>query len=493
MSRFPLSGFIRSLILTTVFIVLTVAVSAHASLAAEAGRRPNIVLLFADDLGYGELGCQGNAEIPTPNIDSIAADGIRFTSGYVTAPFCSASRAGLLTGRYQTRFGYEFNPIGADNEDPDAGLPPSQKTIANHLHDAGYTTGLIGKWHLGGTAKYHPYRRGFDEFFGFMHEGHYFVPPPYDGVTTMLRRRALPTRESGRWASLDGRMIFSTHMGYDEPAYDANNPILRGSQPVVEHEYLTDALTREAVDFIDRNHDRPFFLYLAYNAVHSPLQGAESYMNKFSSIEDVHRRIFAAMLANMDDSVGSVLKSLEKNGLEEDTLVFFISDNGGPTRELTSSNAPLRGEKGSVYEGGIRVPFMARWPGKLKAGREYHEPVVSLDVFGTAAAIAEAPIPKNRPIDGVNLLPFLAASSDDSPHEELFWRVGTKAAIRAGNWKLLRNPGRRQKDADWKLYNLQDDISESSNIATAQPERVKQLTAMWEKLNSQMIDPVWQR
>jgi len=474
-----------------VFGFLTVAVA--PATAEETSDRPNIVLLFADDLGYGELGCQGNDEIPTPNIDSIAADGVRFTSGYVTAPFCSASRAGLLTGKYQTRFGYEFNPIGADNEDPNAGLPPSQKTIANHLHDAGYTTGLIGKWHLGGTAEYHPYRRGFDEFFGFMHEGHYFVPPPYDGVTTMLRRRALPTRESGRWTSQNGRMLFSTHMGYDEPAYDANNPILRGSQPVVEHEYLTDALTREAVDFIDRNHDRPFFLYLAYNAVHSPLQGADSYMNKFSSIEDVHRRIFAAMLANMDDSVGSVLKSLEKNGLEGNTLVFFISDNGGPTRELTSSNAPLRGEKGSVYEGGIRVPFMLKWPGKLKAGREYHEPVVSLDVFGTAAAIAETPIPKNRPIDGVNLLPFLTAASDDSPHEELFWRVGTKAAIRSGDWKLLRNPDRRQKDAKWELYNLKDDISETSNLAAEEPDRLNQLAAAWEKLNSQMIDPVWQR
>lgn len=463
------------------------------SFGAQEKRRPNIVLLFADDLGYGETGCQGNTGIPTPHIDSIAAGGVRFTNGYVTAPFCSASRAGLLTGKYQTRFGYEFNPIGADNEDPDAGLPPSQKTIANYLHDAGYATALVGKWHLGGTAKYHPYRRGFDEFFGFLHEGHYFVPPPYKGVTTMLRRRTLPTGGKGRWVSRDSRTVLSTHMGYDEPAYDADNAILRGSQPVIEHEYLTDALTREAVDFIDRNQDRPFFLYLSYNAVHSPLQGADAYMKKFSSIDDVHRRIFAAMLANMDDSIGSVLDALQKSGLTENTLVFFVSDNGGPTRELTSSNAPLRGEKGSVYEGGIRVPFLLKWPGKVKSGSEYHKPVISLDIFGTAATVAGSPDLKGIAIDGVNLLPFLSDDSTETPHDELFWRVGSRAAIRMGDWKLLRNPGRQQQNAGWELYNLENDISESNNLSAAYPERVQSLLAAWNRLNGQMIDPVWHR
>jgi arylsulfatase A-like enzyme len=483
----------NSLILVwLLFGVVAVTNGTATSLAAAESRRPNIVLLFADDLGYGELGCQGNPQISTPNIDSIADDGIRFTNGYVTAPFCSASRAGLLTGQYQTRFGYEFNPIGADNEDPSAGLPPSQKTIANHLHDAGYTTALIGKWHLGGTAKYHPCRRGFDEFFGFLHEGHYFVPPPYQGVTTMLRRRVLPDGGTGRWTSRDERTVLSTHMGYDEPAYDANNAILRGSQPVAEQEYLTDALTREAVNFIDRNQERPFFLYLSYNAVHSPLQGADSYMQRFSAIEDVHRRIFAAMLANMDDSVGAVLSTLQKNGLANDTLVFFISDNGGPTRELTSSNAPLRGEKGSVYEGGLRVPFLLKWPGQVKAGTQYHQPVVSLDVFGTAASVAEAPIPKDRPIDGVNLLPFLSDDSADSPHKELFWRVGSKAAIRVGDWKLLRNPDRRQKEGSWELYNLRDDIGETANVAEEYPDKRHELITAWERLNAQMLDPVWQ-
>jgi len=408
-------------ILSSVLLVAaSLAFSSSTSAQPNQPERPNIVLLLADDLGYGELGCQGNPQIPTPHIDSLAEDGIRFTSGYVTAAYCSASRAGLMTGRYQTRFGYEFNPIGARNEDPAIGLPVSQMTLARHLHDAGYTTALIGKWHLGGTAAYHPLRRGFDEFFGFMHEGHFFVPPPYRDVTTMLRRKALPGGGQGRWVGDD--LIYTTHMGHDEPPYDADNPIIRGGQPVEEAEYLTDAFTREAVDFIDRQKDKPFFLYLAYNAVHSPLQGAEAYMQRFGHIEDIHRRIFAAMLSNLDDSVGAVLDKLRDAGLERRTLVFFISDNGGPTRELTSSNLPLRGGKGDMYEGGIRVPFLARWTGNLPAGKEYHHPVISLDVYATAAATAGAVV-NNRSIDGVDLLPYLKGEKAYRPHEVLFLRA----------------------------------------------------------------------
>jgi arylsulfatase B len=461
-----------------------------AIIAAE--RRPNIVLLFADDLGYGELGCQGNPQIPTPHIDSIAKNGIRFTAGYVTASYCSASRAGLMSGRYQTRFGYEFNPIGAANENPNAGLPASQMTLARHLKNVGYSTGLIGKWHLGGHAKFHPLRRGFDEFFGFTHEGHYFVQPPYKGVTTMLRRKALPNGGMGRWIRSDGKLVYSTHMRSHEPAYDANNPIVRNSQPVNETAYLTDAFTREAVDFIDRNQEKPFFLYLAYNAVHSPLQGAEAYMKRFSHIEDIHRRIFAAMLSNLDDSVGAVLKQLRENGLEENTLVFFISDNGGPTRELTSSNLPLRGGKGDVYEGGIRIPFLMQWKGRLPAGKVYEKPVLSLDVYATAAAIAEAPIPKRRAIDGVNLLPHLLGKTKERPHDEMFWRLSQRTAIRVGDWKLIRNP-RVGTSADWQLYDLSKDKSEQSDLAKSQPEMKKKLLARWEQWNSEMIEPVWTR
>lgn len=456
----------------------------------DAGQRPNIVILVADDLGYGETGCQGNLQIPTPSIDSIAAKGVRFTNGYVTASYCSASRAGLLTGRYQNRFGYEFNPVGAKNEDPLAGLPPQQKTLADHLQVAGYTTGLIGKWHLGGTAKYHPQRRGFDEFFGFLHEGHYFVPHPYDGVTTMLRRKALPDGSTGRWQSEDGRMIYTTHMGHMEPDYDADNPILRGGQPVNETEYLTDALTREAVSFIDRNSDRPFFLYLAYNAVHSPLQGADKDMQKFAGIEDIHRRIFAAMLSNLDDSVGNVLNSLDRNGVRDNTIVFFISDNGGPTRELTSSNAPLRGEKGSMYEGGIRIPFLMSWPGHLPEAAVYESPVISLDMFPTITAAAGLSPDVNEGTDGVDLLPYLNGEVKTSPHETLWWRTGRKAALRHGNWKLVNNPGRRDKDR-WQLYDLSNDISEQEDLADSKPEILTDLIKRWQAQNSEMMDPIW--
>lgn len=455
--------------------------------AADEGP-PNIVILLADDLGYGELGCQGNPQIPTPHIDSLARDGVRFTSGYVTAPFCSASRAGLLTGRYQTRFGYEFNPTGARNEDPAAGLPPGQKTLADILQNAGYTTGLIGKWHLGGTAKYHPHRRGFDEFFGFMHEGHYFVPPPYPGVTTMLRRKALPGQGSGRWTSSNGRMIYSTHMGYNEPDYDADNPLYRGGQPVDEQEHLTDAFTREAVDFIHRNADRPFFLYLAWNAVHSPLQGADEYMQRFAHIDDIHRRIFAAMLSHLDDSASQVLGALREKQLERNTLVFFLSDNGGPTRELTSSNAPLRGEKGTMYEGGLRIPFLARWPGRFPEGVVEPRPVISMDIFTTALTAAGIEVPEQT--DGVDLAPYLTGAKRGRPHDSFYWRSGARAALRSGDWKLVISPVKRST-ARYQLFDLSSDLSEEHNLAGAHPQQVQQLVQVWEQYNSQMIAPVW--
>ena len=469
------------------FTLVALLFMAASEVTAEADN-PNIIVLLADDLGYGELGCQGNEEIPTPHIDSIAANGVRFTNGYVTGPNCSPSRAGFLSGRIPTRFGYENNPIGHRNENPAIGFPTSETTLAETMQDAGYTTGLLGKWHLGGTAAYHPFRHGFEEFFGFMHEGHYFVQPPYEGVTTMLRRKTLPDGEVGRW--IGKKKLIYHKWPSNEPDYDADNPIIRGGQPVMETEYLTDALTREAVDFIDRHDDKPFFLYLAYNAVHSPLQGADAYMRKFSHIQDIQRRIFAAMLANMDDSVGAVMKQLRKSGLEENTLVFFLSDNGGPTRELTSSNAPLRGQKGMMYEGGLRVPFMVQWKGTLPKGKVYNHPVTSLDIYATAAANAKATAPEN--IEGVDLIPYLTSKRSDRPHDTLFWRQGNKAGLRHGDLKLVRMGGRKAVgNAKWELYDLSKDISEERNLAKANPEHLSELVALWKKMNGEMQEPLF--
>ncbi len=472
----------------TLVNALLLAVSTSVLFAAD--QQPNIIVLFADDLGYGELSCQGNSEIPTPHIDSIASNGVRFTDGYVAGPNCSPSRAGLLTGRIPTRFGYEFNPIGAVNEQSGIGLPVAEVTIAETLQNAGYTTGLIGKWHQGGTADYHPFRHGFDEFFGFLHEGHYFVPPPYKGVTTMLRRKSLPHGHTSRWVGKKG-LIYTDHMGGNEPDYDADNPITRGGQPVVESEYLTDALTREAVDFIDRHDDKPFFLYLAYNAVHSPLQGADAYMKKFAHIEDIHRRIFAAMLSNMDDSVGAVMAQLRKSGLEENTIVFFLSDNGGPTRELTSSNLPLRGSKGQMYEGALRVPFMMQWKGTIPAGQTYEKPVSSFDIYATAAANSEGVIVPEL-VEGVDLVPFVTGKKKSVPHETLFWRQGGKSGLRHGDWKIVRMGGRKSPGkSPWELYDLSKDLSEETNLAQSDPERLTELVERWEKMNGEMAEPLF--
>ncbi len=458
--------------------LLTLSISTPFALAQKL---PNIVLLVADDLGYAELGCQGNTDIPTPHIDQIAKNGIRFTSGYVCNSYCSPSRAGMLTGRYPNRFDYTSNIVGHQNDDPNLGLPLEEETLAEYLLEAGYVSGLIGKWHQGGRAKYHPYRQGFDEFYGFLHEGHYFVPPPYEGVTTMLRRRVLPGGGRGRWQSEDGKTIYTTHMGHNEPDYDANNPILRGSHPVWEETYLTDALTRESVDFIERHKDKPFFLYVAYNAVHSPLQGADAYMERFAHIPDIHRRIFAAMLANLDDSVGEIMEKLRTEDLEENTLIVFLSDNGGPTKELTSSNLPLRGGKGSYYEGGIRIPFLMQWKQELPQGITYDRPIISLDLFPTFAAAARRPVEKKN-LDGVNLLPYLKGEKEESPHEALFWSFRAKMAYREGDWKIVQDGGSRLVE----LYKLAEDLKESENLAESHPQRLKEMLAAWEKMREEL-------
>jgi arylsulfatase A-like enzyme len=444
-------------------VAALLAAALLATAAAAADRiRPNIVLLLADDLGYGELGCQGNPEIPTPNIDSIARTGVRFTDGYVTAPVCTPSRAGLMTGRYQTRFGHELNAIGKQNLNENVGLPRGERTLADHLKVAGYATGAFGKWHLGGTPGFHPQQRGFDAFFGFLHEGHYYLPPPYTGATSRLREK--------------------------EPPYDADNPVLRGTRPEIEKEYLTEAFNREAIAFIHEHHGHPFFLYVPYNAIHSPMQATEKYMARFAHIADPHRRVFAAMLSAMDDSVGAILEALRKYNLEEQTLIFFLSDNGGPTAELTSSNKPMRGGKGQLWDGGIRIPFMVSWKNHLPAGRVYEQPVISLDISATALAAAGITA---SPSDGVDLVPFLTGRRTDPPHAELFWRYGASIALRQGEWKIIRQAGPGIPGGHFNLFNLAQDPSETTDLAANNPSVLERMRVRLDQLNARMVPPLW--
>src|SRR5579875_2853168 len=359
--------------------------------------QPNIVIILADDLGYADLGYQGCRDIPTPHIDSLARGGVRCTNGYVSGPYCSPTRAGLLTGRYQQRFGHEFNP--GNTADVHVGLPLTETTLADRLKAAGYATGLVGKWHLGQAPSLRPRRRGFDEFFGFLGGAHPYVP--------------------GKGA-----------------------PIYRGDSVVEEKEYLTDAFGREAVSFVERHKDHPFFLYLAFNAVHTPMDATDARLARFASISDASRRTYAAMLTAMDESVGKVLDALRSAGLEEDTLIFFLSDNGGPTMLGTTINAsrndPFRGSKRTTLEGGIHVPFVVQWKGKLSAGRVYDRPVIQLDILPTALAAAGVAAAPDWRLDGVNLLPHLAGEASAPPHDNLYWRMGEQTAIRRGDWKLVR-------------------------------------------------------
>ena len=413
-----------------------------SAFAADGVRKPNIVLLFADDLGYGEIGCYGRGDIPTPNIDSIASNGIRFTDGYVSCPVCSPTRAGLMTGRYQQRFGHEFNPGPPADLGTDFGLPLTETTIASRLKSEGYTTGIVGKWHLGFEKKYLPLNRGFDEFFGFAGGAHSYVN-----------------------------------------SSDSKNPIMRGNKPVEEKDYLTDALAREAVSFIDRHRDRPFFLYVPFNAVHAPLQAPPKYMDRFSKITDQKRRTFAAMLSAMDDAVGEVLKTLRKNRLEDNTLIIFLSDNGGPTPQTTSRNDPLRGFKGQVYEGGVRIPFVMQWSGHIPAGKVLDKPIISLDLAPTILAAAGGKT-SGAGFDGVDLMPCI--KDGGTPHDALYWRFGPQFAIREGNWKLLKTTGGKLE-----LYDLSTDIGEKTDLAEKNPEKVKALTDRYEEWNAQLAKPLW--
>jgi arylsulfatase A-like enzyme len=411
--------------------------------------KPNVLVIVADDLGYNDVGFQGSKEIPTPHLDKLAAQSLRCTNGYVSHPFCSPTRAGLMTGRYQHRFGHENNPAWLP-ESTSAGLSLGETTFPALMKQAGYATGAVGKWHLGAHPQFHPMKRGFDEYFGALGGGHVYFPDDKGG-----------------------------------PEYQI--PLNRNGKDEAQTKYLTEQFGDEAAAFVGRHAGgKPWMLYLAFNAPHTPLAAPQEWLEKLKHIENASRRTYAAMVCALDAAIGEVMAKLDETKQRGNTLIYFVSDNGGPNLEAKSGtnftdNSPLRGAKGAVYEGGMRVPFLVSWPAKIKPG-VYDQPLIALDFLPTSLAAAESAdlTPKN--LDGVNLLPFLTGEKSGAPHETLFWRSGGPGgnnAVRRGRMKLLR-----LGQAAPELYDLAADVGETQNLAAEKPEVVKDLTAAiaeWEK------------
>lgn len=414
-----------------------------------ASDKPNILIIVSDDQGYADIGFQGSKDVPTPYLDALAASGVRCTSGYVTYPVCSPSRAGLLTGRYQARFGHENNPV-YDPLDEKEGLPLTEKLLPEYLKTAGYTTGWIGKWHLGSSPAHVPWVRGFDESFGFIGGGHRFT-------------------------------------GWQPNERQYTLPLIRGGKDTAEvPTHLTTALGDEAAAFVRRHREKPWMLYLPFNAPHTPHEPTAERLAKFEQVTDVKRRRYLAQVSLLDDAIGAVTKALVETGQSGRTLVFFFSDNGGHTPS-GSSNGPLREMKGTLYEGGIRVPFVVSWPDKLPGGRTYDQPVLSLDLFATTLAAAGVPMPADKTYDSVNLIPYLTGDEHTPPHERLFWRLRAKNfAVREGVWKLIALDGQPPR-----LFDLSSDLGERTNVATSKPDITERLIKALDEWKTQLIAPVF--
>ena len=458
--------------------------TAAGAAGAQPAERPNVVLIIADDLGYGDLGSYGSPIMRTPRLDRLAGQGVRFTAAYVAAAVCSPSRAGLMTGRYPQRHGYEFNTSGRDVE---IGLSTAERTLGDLMRGAGYATGYVGKWHLGRRPAQQPLSRGFGEYFGVLTGGTTY----FDG--------------SHPEAVLDPDR---------PPGTRAGREIYRGRDVVEVDDYLTDVFTREAVDFIDRHAggDAPFFLVLSYNAPHTPLQATREYMETVAHVEDFRTRIYAAMVSSVDRGVGTVVDRLAAHGVDDDTLIVFMSDNGCVGyAAIACSNGPFSGTKRFHLEGGIRIPFIMHWPDGLEGGQVYREPVISLDLFATFAHLAGATLDDGVVRDGVNLLPYLTDDAAGSPHDVLYWRAGPNRAIRLGRWKLFEvnradpaashGGGRLLPLQDYPdasphgqvslLYDLEDDTGERTNLADQLPERLRDLQDRLDRWEGSLAQPAW--
>lgn len=422
---------------------------------------PNIIIIFADDLGYGDVSTYNAASSsPTPNIDSIAASGAKFTDGYVTAPVCSPSRAGLMTGRYQQRFGFDY--LFIDGTADARGLPLSEITLAELFQREGYATGMMGKWHVGVQSPMRPAERGFD-------------------VTLVTMRQYVEDADSD---VIVAGIQFTPTIGRQVATYDESS--------FVNEQYLTDLIAERASEFISRHSDQPFFLYVPFTAPHTPLQTIPKYFDRFPNIQNEAVRIYASMVSALDDGVGLILQTLADNGLRNNTIVFFLSDNGCPDlgdffAGPYCSNAPFKNGKLWLTEGGIRIPFLMQWPSVLPAGVIYREPISSLDIFPTALTAAGIDLPSDRTIDGVDILPALLGTSALPPHDNLFWRSCETFAVRKGKWKLFRST---TNDRSW-LFDLDVDPGETTDVSLDFPQITSQMISDYNTWDAQMIPPQW--
>jgi arylsulfatase A-like enzyme len=460
-------------------------------------KKPNIIILLADDLGKYDISLYGGKSTPTPQIDSLAASGVTFTDGYVSSSICSPSRAGLLTGRYQERFGHEFQPgdrypknnleyyavkylINTDswrinpkikypNDASIAtqGLPQSEITFADLAKRKGYSTAIIGKWHLGHNKGFFPLDRGFDYHYGFYQAFSLFVPE--DDNPDIINHHHKDFTDKVIWGN--GRVGIGK--------------IRRDTTIVEEKAYLTEKFAEEAEAFIDKNKTKPFLLYVPFNAPHTPFQVRKKYYDRFPNVKDENKRVYFAMISALDDAVGRIRAKVKKEGLEENTLIIFASDNGGADYTFATTNAPLKGGKFSHFEGGINVPFALSWKGKIKPNTVYKTPVSSLDIFSTIAAAIHSDLPKDRVYDGVDLISTV--NNNKEAHKNLYWRSGDAKAIRSGDWKLIISGKTHEK---W-LYDLSKDKSEKIDLTSKNPKKVKELQAALQNWEKGLVKPLW--